>query len=171
MDPLDRQIADSVNVDPSPDFVARVRARVASEHISVRPRLWPVVAGACLAATLGVAIYVQRLDRSRPVVGTATVAVVRVPPTVALVEQQSAPVVQHRARVVRHEPEVIVASEELRAWRQLADLMRSGQVELRFDDHDKPTIAESSTVQEIAVKPIAIAPLTVASISEQGDEQ
>jgi len=175
MDPLDRQIAEGVNVDPSPEFVARVRARVAREQVSIRPRLWPVVVGACLAATLGVAIYVERLDRSRPVDGTIAVVVPAVSISVpaaasaARVEQRSTPIVRRRSRAVSHVPEVIVASDELRAWRQLADLMRSGHVELKLDE--KPTAVESAPVQEIAVKLIAIAPLAVASISEQGDEQ
>ena len=175
MDPLDRELADAVNVDPSPEFVARVRARVATERVSARPRLWPVVAAAALAATVAIAFYVQRLDR-HALDGLGAVAIVPpaisapAPASVKSVERHTMVGARRRTRSAPRVPEVIVASDELRGWRQLANLVRSGDVELRFDDKQKPVI-ESLSLKEIVVKPIDIEPLAVASNPEQGDEQ
>ena len=53
MDTLDRELAAALSVDPSPEFVARVRARVADEPA---PSSWRiprmVTAGVALAAVV-----------------------------------------------------------------------------------------------------------------------
>jgi len=67
---IDRALREALDVSPSPDFVARVRMRVAYEPV---PRsLWsrwtvwtPVAAGALVAAAIVVAIVVGSLDRVR----------------------------------------------------------------------------------------------------------
>src|SRR5262249_22457580 len=53
---VDREIAAALNVDPSPEFVARVRMRVASEP---QPRRW--VASGLLAALAAAAVVVAAL--------------------------------------------------------------------------------------------------------------
>src|SRR5262249_56791931 len=64
MDPLDRQLADVVNVDPSPEFVARVRVRVATEGRPARLRMFSFLAAGAALATVTIAIWVVRVDRS-----------------------------------------------------------------------------------------------------------
>jgi len=63
VDALDRQIAADLDVDPSPEFVARVRARVANESMS-RARRVPLllVTAAALAVAAVVAVSVGRVD-------------------------------------------------------------------------------------------------------------
>ena len=176
MDPLEREIADAVNVDPSPEFVARVRARVASVPVVPRTRRWPIVVAAGLAATLAVAIYVQGPDRDRTVV-TAPVAVVqpatRVPAlaSVERVEQRSASVVRHRAGTVHkvQDLEVIVAADEVRGWRALDDVRRS-RATLVFDDGAVREL-QMPRVTSIVVAPIQIAPIELASTSTEGEGQ
>jgi len=167
MDPLERQIAEAVNVDPSPEFVARVRARIATEDTpAVRWRMSPFfVAGAAFASIMA-AVWVATIDRAP--VQTPMVAGVDISlpaPVQAAAATVAAPLVRTAPPRTEPPPRVIVPLDEIRGLRRLSDLLRSGTVALTFDD------ARSSPVKEIAVAPIDIAPLTVASIAEQGVEQ
>ena len=54
---LDREIARALNVDPSPEFLARVRMRVASEPAPAPwPLRWMVLAGAAVAVVVMAAV-------------------------------------------------------------------------------------------------------------------
>jgi hypothetical protein len=167
MDPLDRQLADAVNVDPSPEFVARVRGRVAHEASPVRTRWWPMAAAACLAAAIiAVALPKHRVDLAVPERPTLTASAPRV------AQPSSAPfttatVVKGRRRA--KSPEVIVAAEDRRGLQALVDLVREGRVTVIFPE--KSPDVEPLEVKAIVVSPIDIAPLAIASNTEQGDEQ
>ena len=167
MDPLERQIAEMVNVDPSPEFVARVRARVAAEDMPVvRWRMSPFLVAAAAFASIMAAVWVATIDRAP--VQTPMVAGVDIflpAPAHAAARTVAVPLVRTARPRTQPLPRVIVASDEIRGLRRLSDLLRSGTVTLTFDD------ARTSPVKEIAVAPIDIAPLTVASIAEQGVEQ
>ena len=69
MDALDRELAAALAVDPSPEFVARVRARVANEPA---PSFWRVprlmLAAGALAVVVVAAVSVSRVDRTDVVV-------------------------------------------------------------------------------------------------------
>jgi len=167
MDPLERQVAEAVNVDPSPEFVARVRARIATEDLpSVRWRISPFLAAGIAVAAIVIAVSVTRIDRAPlqtpPVVGVD----IPLGAPMHAANRTSAPRLVRTARP-RRQPlaRVIVASDDIRALRRLSDLLRNGTVALTFDD------VRSSPVKQIAVAPIDIAPLRVASIGEQGEEQ
>lgn len=178
MDPLEREIADAVNVHPSPEFVARVRTRIATEGTSAAWRVsTPLLASVAFAATIAIVVWVVRLDH----VPSETMAAGRVQVTSAPLSAQtmtreasttSAPPVERTSG--RHQqrqqsaPRVIVAANELKGLRQLSDLMRGGTVALTFDDVQS---LSPQPVQEIVVTPIEIAPLTAASTWDQGDEQ
>jgi hypothetical protein len=179
MDPLERDVEDAINVEPSPEFVARVRARVATEGTPSRWRMSPLMASAALAATIAIVVWVTRVERApgEPATAgqvqvTASPSVPSVPAVALEAPTQSEMQAERTAR--RHQQRqhpaarVIVAGNELEGLRQLADLMRSGTVALTFDDAESPSLP---AVQEIVVTPIAIAPLTAASTWEQGDEQ
>jgi hypothetical protein len=173
MDPLERQLADALNVEPSPEFVARVRARVAMEGAPERWRMSPLMVSAALAATIAIVVWVMRVDRVPGEPASAgQVQVAAVPSVTAPAPTQSEMQVERTARhhQQRQQPaaRVIVAGNELEGLRRLADLMRGGTVALTFDDGESPSLPP---VQEIVVTPIAIAPLTAASTWEQGDEQ
>jgi hypothetical protein len=165
MDPLDRQLADAVNVDPSPEFVARVRARVASELAPTRVPRWPLVIAAGLAAALAVAVYVKRPDGERAASGVEAVARVPAASTVLesageqRVEQQQASASPHRERSI---PQVIVAADEARGWRALDDIVRRGDAVFTFDE-GAPLQLDVPRVTEVIIVPIEIAPIELAS--------
>ena len=81
MDALDRELAAAFAVDPSPEFVARVREAVAREP---EPRSWRMprllLAGAALSAVVAVAVSVGRVDDRVPAVShTASPAALLAP--------------------------------------------------------------------------------------------
>jgi hypothetical protein len=172
MDPLEQQIANAVNVDPSPEFLARVRARVATEPVIGRARHWTLVA-AGLAAALAVVVYMQRSDRERGANGAAAVVVVPQPPRMA-----AAAIVEHvvpaplpiARRQARTTPEVIVAADEVRGLHALHDLMRSGHA-LVFEGETERAVLGTLSLREIVVAPIQIAPIALASTVTEGVEQ
>jgi hypothetical protein len=63
MDALDRELAAALAVDPSPEFVARVRARIASEPA---PSSWRMPRLVLAAGTLAVAVGLSVLVAPRP---------------------------------------------------------------------------------------------------------
>ena len=70
-DPIDRALREALDVSPSPDFVARVRMRVANEprprRAGIRWTIWmPVTAGALVAAAIVVLVVVGSIDKARP---------------------------------------------------------------------------------------------------------
>ena len=63
---LDRELREALAVDPSPEFVARVRTRIASEPARATSWLsWKFVAVGAMAALIAIAIVVSRDERSR----------------------------------------------------------------------------------------------------------
>jgi hypothetical protein len=173
MDPLDRQLVDAVNADPSPEFVARVRARVASEPAPARMPRWPLVIAASLAAALAVAVYVKRPDGER-VVERAEVAA-HVPAALKLLEPagvkqvEQRPVFAPRLRE-RTTPQVIVAADEVRGWRALHDVVYRGRATLTFDE-GVPLELDVPRMADIVVAPIQITPIELASTTTEGEEQ
>ena len=63
MDALDRELAAALAVDPSPEFVARVRARIANEPA---PPSWRIPRLILAAGTLAVVIGLSALVAPRP---------------------------------------------------------------------------------------------------------
>jgi hypothetical protein len=177
MDPLERRIANAVNVDPSPEFVARVRARVANEPAAARMRRWPLMIAVCVAAALAAAVFVERPDRERIVNGADTVGVtvpvasLPQPTRLTQVEPTQALVARPRPRTVRSVPdsEVIVADDEVRGWRALDDVRR-GRATLIFDEGGVHEL-EVPRVAEIVVAPIQITPIDLASTATEGEGQ
>ena len=179
MDPLDRQLADAVNVDPSPEFVARVRARISSEPTPARSRRWPLLVAASLAAaTLAIAVSAPRVDRQTNSSAPSDAArIVVAPPEThaataasgdhAAVRDQSVRVARRRRQM---SVDVIVAADEVRGLREMANLLRDGGVTLIFTTDEEPGLVAFSPVTEIVVSPIEIAPLTLVWNTE-GDTQ
>ena len=94
MDALDRDLSAALAVDPSPEFLARVRERIAREP---EPRFWRMprllLAGAALSAVVAVAVSVGRVDDRVPaVLQTASPAALLAPAAVepALADVQPA---------------------------------------------------------------------------------
>jgi hypothetical protein len=178
VDPLDRELASLLSVEPSPEFRARVRARIASEPL---PRSWYLqwrvaAAGVAAIAVTG-AFVLSRVDSGdgarksmapSPLPSTAPAAL-----TVAVPSPRSAAVIHHPSSA--GEPEVLVAPREARGLRQLEALVRDGRTRFVFSDEDVPTTSPEP-VTSIVIAPIAVAPLETAVVLEsngnlEGDEQ
>ena len=101
MDALDRELAHALAVDPSPEFVARVRARIADEPAPSTWRMPRVLMAAGAAAVLILAVVVvtprpreaEVVQAVRPAVPEAMQAV---RPAVPEVVQAFRPAVRHR---------------------------------------------------------------------------
>jgi len=181
MDPIDGEIRRALTVDPSPDFLARVRTRIAEEPVLGSRRLsWVVVAPAVFAVALvAIVAIVQRTPaRSKaPAVLTArsSIGAVGTMPAVESVYarhardagtrfEQLAPTPEGR----RREPEVLIAADEAKALRQLILGVREGRIDLaRVLEATPITAVEPAPLDNIAIPPISITPLA----GEQGVRQ
>jgi hypothetical protein len=171
VDEIDRELASALSIEPSPEFRARVRARIEREPA---PRAWYLqwrVVGAGVAALL-VAATVGLIMSRTTVTNTAStrdpIAVVRSDhPTLRVADSTTAqpriavPAVRRQSPRVNR-VEVLVAPEEVRALRVLADLVREGRTQFVFADE------APSPVKEIVVAPIVIEPIDAATNPEPG---
>jgi hypothetical protein len=182
VDEIDRELASALSIEPSPEFRARVRARIASEPA---PRSWYLqwrVAGVGVGAVaVAMALVLGRLDPagdtrrpSRPVTERSPL-----PSTALTASPVSMPVLQAVATTVSrrkprvHEPEVLVAPGEIRGLGQLEAIVNQGRMQFVFSDASS---LERESAKDIAIAPIAIAPTEIAATSEfsvnaEGDEQ
>ncbi|HUK36561.1 MAG TPA: hypothetical protein VLV86_21745 [Vicinamibacterales bacterium] len=173
MDPLDRELAEALNVDPSPAFVARVRARVASERPPARWRMSSgLAAAAAFVAVVGVTLWVTRVDRTpdaQGALGVMTGAPLHVQspremPQLASDESQLATTRRRRGL-----SEGLTAVGEQEGLRRLADLAREGRVVLTFEADTGDDVP--APIEDIVVAPILVEPLALASNSTEGDAQ
>ena len=179
MDPLDRELASLLSVEPSPEFRARVRARIASEPL---PRPWylqgRVAAAGAAAAAFVAGLAVMRVAPAQPprpappLVENGQAAPVPDVLDPATTHQLQAPYVATvavRRRLPReNRPEVLIDASARRGLRQLNALVREGRTRFVFDEETVP----QEPVTAIIVTPIVIEPIAVASVSEQaGDSE
>jgi hypothetical protein len=174
---LDRELERAFAIDPSPEFMARVRAQLADEPARTwRAYLsWPFAAAAA-AAIVAAAIAVQMSNRSA----------VSPPAAPAQAARSTAPVVPARPAIRRRvsserqprvapavaaargaaEPAALLDPRETQALRRLIDGVRTGRVELR------PNVrASAQTVMELPpVTDIVIAPITIEPLAPRGAE-
>jgi len=175
VDPLDRELASLLSVDPSPEFRARVRARIAGEPL---PRPWylqwrAAAAGAAAAAFVaGVAIVGVAPIRTPPP-AVPFVANVRAPsvPAVDAPSQPSrvAALVANRRPRRANGPEALMDVSAHRGIRQLDALVREGRTQLVFDDEPEP--GRAIVVAPIVVDPIAVTTLSEPAGDAEGDGQ
>jgi hypothetical protein len=173
---LEREIEAALAVDPSPEFLARVRARVADEE---RPTGWPFrwhwVAGTVVTAVVAVlAVYAWR-EPEPPAVGreVAPIAVQRHPdaelpaltaPAIAGHQPEPAP-----ARPVRpRAPEVLISEEERRGFQLLLTSLNK-QKDARQIEEALARV-ETSGPPWLEISPIVIEPFPQFAASE-GDAQ
>lgn len=180
MDQIDRELTSALSIEPSPEFRARVRTRIARGPAprSWRPE-WRVVVAGLAAVIVVIAAVVDRVSlpgngqRSRPAIARSPLplnTLATLPVTVP--SSRSAAVIRRPSR--GPEREVLVAPREARGLRQLEALVRDGRTHFVFSDD---VLAGSpEPVRDIVIAPIAIAPLEAAAISEfagnsGGDQQ
>ena len=190
MDPLDRELASLLSVEPSPEFRARVRVRIAGEPA---PRGWlarwrTVAAGVAVLSMVAALVLGRgqltggtRRDVARPIsssvtsdsVASGSVAsgfsrTIDSPPPSVLATPATSGQEPNRRRLQSSSAEVLVAASEVRGLRQLDALVREGRTRFVFDEETDP----QEPVTAIVVTPIVIEPIAVASVSEQaGDSE
>jgi hypothetical protein len=167
---LDREVAQALAVDPSPEFVARIRQRVASGPAPIAWRAaWTVYAGALAAAAMVLVLALRGTPPAMtPLSGRAVPAVGRMP-YVARAMSHSADrgaIRSASARVPRlaknprqSDPEIIIDVREANALRALI----AGASHERVDVAPLVTLAAKAAAllqsPEIVVSPITIEPL------------
>jgi hypothetical protein len=155
MNDLDREVTAALLVEPSRDFAARVRARIASEPTPARwgiPRLALAVAGVALAA-LAANLMLVRPESVRP-----ADAAVLPHGTVAVIEPLRAAPPSMASRIAspsatRTQPEVFVSKSEMLALRRLF----SGEI-VAPPAGDVP--------DQVVIPPIAVDAITLPAIPE-----
>jgi anti-sigma factor RsiW len=175
---VDRGVEKLVAGEPSPQFMARLRARIAAEPAPKRWswdawRIWEqasrqplsYAAGAVVLAAILAVLVIGLPERH-----VSAPSIVQITPTsseptspVTGVTESSANLERPRKKVssgsvpsprIRREPEVLVPKGELLAVAQFYEAVRSGRV-----DTDQLYAAQQETQKPIEVKPLEITPL------------
>ena len=181
---IDRALA-AVNIDPSPDFVARIRRRVANEPAPRsawtpwKMRAWMPIAGAALlAAAVVAAVLIGPRHKDgrdiRLIVKSASDVQLR-PDTTAAVQPESdsaGAVVASAVRRMAKEPEVLIAPDEAAALRRLFAQQSQGQLAEVVVEPQRPAWPPGAPPlpPEIAIDPVKIEPL-VFQINGEGERQ
>ena len=187
---IDREIQAALVVDPSPEFLARVRTRIATEPARATLWLsWNFVAAVALATAIVAAAVVSRPDRkAMPVAQAPRAEDIRLPPPTAIEQPGHAPApipvasgpstssgpsrapsrngMRRKAARVRAEPELLLDPAETRALRRLIAGTREGTLDL------SPSLqATTPTGMDLPpIDAIAIAPLTIDPLTPSGEE-
>jgi hypothetical protein len=187
---IDDEIKDALNVEPSPEFVARVRTRIASEPEPSAWRWpWTVAAIGAMAAALLIAVVVSRpaprpdaVQASGPeVVQALRPALERAAPNPAATPRASElaaskPAATRRVSVASGsirtasaavEPEILLDPAETRALRALIAGVRDGRVDLSGAQRSTTPVAmDLAPVADIVIVPITIDPIAPFSGAE-----
>ena len=184
---LDREIDAAVSVEPSPEFSARIRTRVAAEQVSRgwnwlpsaspghRRSSWSWAGGAAAVMAAVALLWLTSQPRPagdqgvissaplRPPAALAPAAVAAAgPPAGAMESPVSAPVarvVVGIGRAPETEPEVVISRDEAVALRELVAAINEGRVEPSvLPDLDSPS-DPLEPLEELVVEPIALSPL------------
>jgi hypothetical protein len=162
-DGLDRAIRAALNVDPSPEFLVRVRARIAEER-PARP--WaaiglPVVAAAATLALLAL-FAVNTSRRSIPEAAHSTTALTEPPPssnTQSIDIPEPAPPIRRPApEPPRRAAAAPRLSDEARGLQALVDAINRGTVIVVAAD------SQSAGERPTEIRDLEITPLTIPSL-------
>jgi hypothetical protein len=184
VDPLDRELASLLSIEPSPEFRARIRVRIAREPaLSAWFPRWRVVIAGAVVLSMAIAMAVgrgaltsrARRDVAPPASASAAPAVPGSDDrrTVSRRYAGAAPGASGRATapgpLQQKAAEVLVADSEVRGLRQLAAIVAEGRVHFVFAN--EPVLdASMEPVRDIVVAPIAIAPIEAATNAESGGQ-
>ena len=172
---LEREIERALAVDPSPEFVARVRQRISSERVPSGWRATWIVAGAgALAAGAIVLIVVSRAPQTAPAPPTLTARSiggsgrlqedVRADQHVRTIAPRGRDVVTMGGHIDPHrrdhEPEVLIDAREAAALRALYEGASIGRIDLTPLAALIARVATPAEPPDLVIPPIAIEPLT-----------
>jgi hypothetical protein len=156
---LDRELSELLAVEPSPEFAARVRARI--EQQPVAPFAWRWWLGAAVVSAAAIAIAVAAGGRRTPVVQPAVPARqdVRLPPIVRPAPPVMPPRDDSRRRRVPGRTHERIAVAEVLIDPSLAAAVRR----LTTDQRVLPEVPP-----EPSLAPVVVEPLKVPDISDSG---
>jgi len=176
---LDGEIRAALDVDPSPEFLARVRTGIASEPARATSRLlWKFVAVGAMAAVIAIAAVVSRSNEmssmfpaDRMPLQARTVApfsqIVPVASGFSRTERSAEAFALRPAAHQPPEPEILIDPRESMALRRLIAGTREGTLDLSAAlQATTPTTMDLPPLSEIAIPVITIDPIT----PEAGDE-
>jgi hypothetical protein len=168
---IERDIESLLSVDPSPEFLARVRTRIANEPEPSRWRLaWVVVpvTGMCIVLlATGMVMWL----RPQPPAPVQAVRPSSVPPTIVEREpsieppRRVAPVAaptQRQPSDVARSPEVVISENERRAFEQLLLAIEQDRLPLLVRTGDDAE--ESLAPAPLEIEPLTIEPLEVTRL-------
>jgi hypothetical protein len=182
---LERHIEQALAVDPSPEFVARVRTRIAEEPSPAARRfgwLFASVATAAVAASVVALVMVRPDQRVEPAKGLlmsrALTSSVVVPVLSQRLDRERRTTNLER-RTSNREPRTtnderpssfpLFDTRETMALQRLIAGVREGKVDLNpVQNASTPTVMDLPPVVEIVIPPITITPL---GESGQGERQ
>jgi hypothetical protein len=178
---LEREIEAALSIDPSPEFLPRVRERIASERVqegwfgSASWRWASAVAAVTAVAIVGVwtlrdSVPEPRDARIRPPVESTTPPIERAhqPPVVIAPSAQapkpaSVPVIRTVRAARRTEVaapfEVIISPDESAALQRLFTAIRNRRIETRALPDLMSALTPPDPIEEIVLEPITISPL------------
>jgi hypothetical protein len=178
---LDRELGRALRVDPSPEFVARVRSRIAEEPAPSRWTFgrWQLVAVAAVAASLLIAVVVHRranppIARDQAVlsarpIGAGAIAALQEHEPVRRTEREPLEPMEREpfGRMEREgfsrasaAPEVLIDPREAQALRAVIARVRTGALDLSpVLMATKPEAMDLPPITDIVIEPIAIDPL------------
>ncbi|HEY7285934.1 MAG TPA: hypothetical protein VH497_10850 [Vicinamibacterales bacterium] len=168
---IDHELRELLAVDPSADFPARVRGRIADDA-PMRTAWWSSRVPAMIAAAAAVMIaivFARTLpERSPEEAGRSAQSVALLdarplPPLLLfepLLAHSSAKASGERSESPSNEPEILIDAREAAALRALMRRASDGRIDLRPAlAASAPRIMELSPIDDIAVAPIVIDPL------------
>jgi hypothetical protein len=178
---LEREIEQALSVEPSPEFVARLRAVVAADSMRApwqwRWR-WLAVGSAAIALT-SVLVMTRSESLLRPTLPEPPRTQAAVPQAMPQAPEPPQPALRERPTRDRPapirrvssaptaEPEVLIAKDESAALRRLMRELRRGRVDP--STRDAPTLEPIAVPGTIVVMPIpAIAPIAIDPLELEG---
>jgi hypothetical protein len=170
---LEKEIEAALGVDPSPEFLPRIRARIASEHVDegwLSSGLWRW-AGAAVAVAVVAILGLWVSSGPAPAPRDAQIAnAPRIePPAPAIVAsspESAAPVVapvvrevRQRRRPIQARSEVVISQEEAAALRTLFTAISNRRLEPSQLPDLAAALKPPDPIEDIVVEPITIVPL------------
>ena len=186
---LDRELQTALAVDPSPEFLARVRTRIANEPAPSASWLsWKLAAAAAIAAIMVLAVVLSRphekvpmspaavaqggsrAEPARPTEPAPRVSPGRGPNAPALQPAAVARAFPPAASAVgptASEPEILLDPRESMALRRLITGTRDGSIDLSAAlQATTPTAMELPEITNVVIAPLTIEPLAPAAGAE-----
>jgi hypothetical protein len=173
---LDRDLEQALAVDPSPEFVARVREAIATEGESGWRHRWIWLAAGAAAVAITIAMMIPRasapppgeLAVARPLAseppGAPAASILQTPEVrVQDSPRKGSPTPTSRvARTARGEPEVLIPKDEAAALKRLMRGLKQGVVERSTSADEVTGIRPVQSPAPILVAPIsAMSPITI----------